>query len=412
MRRIWSSLPAKFKVLLVTMVIANIGSSIFEPFLALYVKDLGADVAQLGIYFTVVAVAPVAFRILGGWVSDNLGRVQTVAIGSFAGLGGFIAFWLAPTWGWLIPAGLLMHLGRALVGTSFRAFTAESAEPAVRAQVMGFTDSIFLICQIVGPPLGGYIAQFYHYRALFGIALVFMVLATLGRLWNVRDLPFQWSQLQLARLKAGLGGIGALILGGGLLTWILAVDSVRDFAGSLSFSFFSVYQKDIGGLGDGQIGWLASIGAVTMALLMPFTGRLSDRVGERKVIALGGLVEAVGIAVFVNVRSFPGFVLAIVLMQVGWALLGPAFNALLSKAVPAGQLGITYGLFDTTLSVVAMPAPAIGAQLWQHVSPQFPFYLTIAFNLLMLVPIWLRFRLPESPAADQASDPTAPPSAR
>lgn len=397
MRRIWTALPGKFKVLLVTMVIANIGSAIYGPFMALYIRDLGADIGQVGVYFTIMAIAPVAFRILGGWVSDNLGRVQTVAIGSFAGLGGFIGFWLAPDWGWLIPAGLLMELGRALVGTSFRAFTAESAAPEVRAQVLGFTDSVFLICQIVGPPLGGYIAQLYHYRSLFVIAAVFMAVATLGRLWNVRDLPFQWGQLRWARLKAGLGGIGALVLGGGLLTWILVVDSLRDFGGSLSFSFFSLYQKDIGGLSDGQIGWLASIGAIVMALLMTPAGRLSDRIGEHKVIVLGGLLEAAGMALLVNVHSFPGFVLAIVLMQTGWALIGPAFGALLSKAVPPGQLGITYGLFDTTLSLVAMPAPAVGAQLWQNVSPQFPFYLTIGVSLLTLVPIWFKFRLPQAP---------------
>jgi MFS family permease len=376
------------------MVIANIGSGIFAPFLALYVKDLGADIGQVGIYFTIMAVAPVAFRILGGWISDNLGRVQTVALGSVAGLAGFSAFWLAPTWGWLIPAGLLMDLGRALVGTSFRAYTAESAKPEVRAQVIGFTDSVFMICRIIGPPLGGYIAQFYNYRALFGVALLFMAVATALRAWNTRDLPFHWGKLQLARLKAGLGGIGALLLGGGLLTWILGVDLLRDMSYSLSLNFFSLYQKDIAGLSDGQIGWLSSIGAVTMALLMTLAGRLADRIGEHKVMVLGGLVDAVALVVFVNVRSFPAFVLVAVLMSTGWSLFGPAYNSLLSKAVPPDRLGITYGLFETTASLLGMPAPAIGAQLWQHVSPQFPFYLTVALNLLTLVPIWLKFRLP------------------
>lgn len=394
MRQIWSTLPSKFKVLLVSMVIANIGSGIFGPFLALYIKDLGADIAQVGIYFTIMAVAPVAFRILGGWVSDNLGRVQTVALGSVAGLAGFAAFWLAPTWGWVIPAGLLMDLGRALVGTSFRAYTAESAAPEIRAQVIGFTDSIFTVCQIIGPPLGGYIAQFYDYRALFGVALIFMAAATVLRAWNTRDLPFHWGNLQLARLKAGLSGIGALLLGGGLLTWILGVDLVRDMSYSLSLNFFSLYQKEIAGLSDGQIGWLSSIGAVTMALLMTLTGRLADHIGERKVMVVGGLVDAVALVIFVNIRSFAGFVLVAVLMHIGWSLFGPAYNSLLSKAVPPGQLGITYGLFETTVSLLGMPAPAIGAQFWEHVSPQFPFYLTIALNLLTLVPIWLRFRLP------------------
>ena len=393
----WSSLPTKFRILLVTMVIANIGAGVYEPFLALYIKDLGADVAQLGVYFTIMAVAPVAFRILGGWVSDNLGRVQSVALGSLAGLAGFLAFWLAPTWQWLIPAGLLMQMGRALVGTSFRAYTAECAAPSVRAQVMGFTDSIFTICGIIGPPLGGYIAQFYNYHSLFGVALAFMAVATVLRLWNTRDLPFQWNQLQLSRLKTGLGGIGRLLLGGGLLTWILVVDAARDFGYSLSLNFFALFQKEVGGMSDAQIGWLASAGAVTMALLMTAAGRLSDRIGERKVMVIGGLMDAVALLVFVHVRTFPGILLAVILVHTAGSFFSPAFNSLLSKAVPAGQLGITYGLFETSISLLAMPAPAIGAQLWANVSPQFPFYVTVVVGLLTLVPIWFRFRLPENP---------------
>src|SRR5690606_10860785 len=134
----------------------------------------------------------------------------------------------------------------------------------------------------------------WGYRPLFGVAAAFILAATLLRVWNTRDLPFRWRELKPATLKAGLGGLGALVLGGGLLTWILAVDAVRDFGFSLSFEFTSLYQKEVGGLGDSHIGWLASIGAVTSALLYTSAGRLADRVGERKVIAAGGVLAALG----------------------------------------------------------------------------------------------------------------------
>lgn len=143
-----------------------------------------------------------------------------------------------------------------------------------------------------------------------------------------------------------------------------------------------------------------SIGAVTTALVLMPAGRLSDRVGERKLMAFGSALTTVGIVLFVNAGTFTGFVVAYMLMHVAFASFGPAFDALLSKAVPSNRLGLTYGLFATTISLVAMPAPAIGAQLWQRVSPQLPFYLSAAVCLVMVVPIWLKFRLPpaETPA--------------
>lgn len=400
MRLIWAMLPRKLKILLVTMVIANIGSRIFGPFMALYVKDLGADIGQVGLYFTIMAVSPVAFRILGGWVSDSIGRVQTVALGGVAGLMGFVAQWLAPSWVWLIPGGLAMNLGSSLVGPSFRAYVAECADETIRAQVFGFSDSVFLICQVVGPPLGGYLAQFYGYRQLFGVATGFMAVATILRLWNAWDLPFRLDRLKPSTLKSGLGGIGALVLGGGLLTWIFVIDAARDFGYSLSDNLASLYQHDVAGLADRQIGWLASVGAVTTILLLTPSGRLSDRVGERQTMVVGGLLGALGLLVFVNVRSFMGFALAAMLLAGTRAFFRPAFASLLSKAVPLDRLGLTYGIFATTMSVVAMPAPALGAQLWQNVSPRTPFYLTALVALVVLLPIWFKFKLPTRAGAD------------
>jgi len=39
-----------------------------------------------------------------------------------------------------------------------------------------------------------------------------------------------------------------------------------------------------------------------------------------------------------------------------------------------------------------LPAPAIGAQLWQRVSPQFPFRITAWAALLAVIPVWLKFK--------------------
>jgi MFS family permease len=388
-------LPRKLKILLLTMVIANIGSRIFRPFLALYVQDLGADVGQVGLYFTIMSISPVAFRILGGWVSDSIGRVQAVALGGVAGLVGFAAQWLAPNWLWLIPGGLAMNLGTSLVGPSFRAYVAECADETMRAQVFGFSDSIFLVCQVVGPLLGGYLAQNHGYRQLFAVATAFMLVATVLRLWNAWDLPLRLDRLKLSTLKSGLGGIGALVLGGGLLTWIFVTDAARDFGYSLSDNLIPLYQHDVAGLADGQIGWLNSTGAVATILLLTPGGRLADRVGERQAMIVGGLLGALGFVVFVNAHSFAGFMLAAVLQASTRAFFRPAFSSLLSKAVPLNRLALTYGIFSTTMSVVAMPAPALGAQLWQDGSPRLPFYLTIAAMLAVLPFTWFKLKTPD-----------------
>ena len=53
-------------VLLASMVLANIGGQMYGPLLPLYVQQLGADMNQIGIFFTLSMFAPLLFQIVGG----------------------------------------------------------------------------------------------------------------------------------------------------------------------------------------------------------------------------------------------------------------------------------------------------------------------------------------------------------
>ena len=75
-------------------------------------------------------------------------------------------------------------------------------------------------------------------------------------------------------------------------------------------------------------------------------------------------------------------------------MLTPAYQSLISKSVPAELRGTAFGLFSTSLGIISLPAPWIGAQLWAGVSPRFPFMVTGIVVLLSIIPIMLKFHLP------------------
>jgi hypothetical protein len=57
---------------------------------------------------------------------------------------------------------------------------------------------------------------------------------------------------------------------------------------------------------------------------------------------------------------------------------------------------LAYGLFWTSISLLALPAPYIGGLLWDRFTPRTPFIITTIVVLLSVIPVWLKFRLPES----------------
>jgi MFS family permease len=109
---------------LVAMIFANIGGSMYQPLLPLYVKDLGASIRQIGLFFTLAQIVPLFLQILGGWISDSLGRLRAIAIGSVFGVLGFIPLVIANRWEWLLVAMAVGSIARALVAPSFDAFIA------------------------------------------------------------------------------------------------------------------------------------------------------------------------------------------------------------------------------------------------------------------------------------------------
>lgn len=145
-----------------------------------------------------------------------------------------------------------------------------------------------------------------------------------------------------------------------------------------------------------QIGWLESIFGIFNMLITVPAGWLADKKGDRVPIVLGFLLDFVAMMTFIQVNNFIGYSIAWAFFGLGVGLMSPAYQSLISKAVPEERRGTAFGLFQTSLGVISLPAPWIGAQLWERVSPRFTFTLTALAGLLSIIPVWFRFKLPNN----------------
>jgi MFS family permease len=149
---------------------------------------------------------------------------------------------------------------------------------------------------------------------------------------------------------------------------------------------------------------LESIFGIFMMLTTIPAGWLADRKGHRLPIMLGFLLEFLAMMAFIRVSDFTGYALAWAMFGLGVGLMSPAYQSLISKAVPEKVLGTAFGFLQTSLGVVSLPAPWIGAQLWERVSPRFTFTLTAFAGLLAIIPVYFKFKLPDDngqPESDQ-----------
>ncbi|HEY46765.1 MAG TPA: MFS transporter [Anaerolineae bacterium] len=385
------------KLFMFAMVLANIAGNMYGVLLPLYLKDLNASVVQVGLFFTLARIIPLALQILGGWISDTLGRLRSIAIGSIAGVFSYIGLILAPTWQWVLAGEGLGAMTRSLVGPSFSAFIAEQSTEETRARVFGITTTIFMVCVVIGPPLGGWLAGAYGFKFMLLCSGLLYTVATIVRVGMARVAARQsevkTEKLSILGLRAKLGGVAVLALAGGVVTWILITDGVRDIAFSMSFTLMPLYLDEIGGMTIQQIGLLDAVfGIFHMITTIP-AGWLADKKGERVAIVLGFLLESVAVVAILQVNSFAGYSLAWALFGVGEGLMSPAYQSLISKAVPERLRGTAFGFLHSSLGLFSLPAPAIGGQLWERFSPRAPFTLTAVVAFVTTIPAWFKFKL-------------------
>ncbi len=383
---------------LLAMILANIAGQMGYSMLSLYLVDLGASVAQVGLVFTLASLVPTGLQILGGWLSDTVGRLRIIAIGSTISVSGWLIFFLAPSWEWVLVGLCLDYVSNSVVGPSFSAYIADQSPEEERGRVFGLAKSIFMIVTVVGPALGGFLAYRFGFRSMMLVAFILFAAATGMRIWMgtaERFAPAKQAQKPtMARLRTQMGAMFALLFAGGILTWIWVTDAIGDTAFNLIGQLYPIYLAEIGGLNVQQIGWLnAAWGAATI-LASFLAGWAVDRISERRVIIGGFLVETLGLVVLLQARDFPAFLLAMATFGLGVGCLMPAYDSLISKVVPEERRGLAYGLFGTSLGLLSLPFPWIGAQLWERLGPQVPFWITV-FACIISIPIaWFKFVLP------------------
>lgn len=392
---------------LLAMILANIAGQMAYSMLSLYLIDLGASVGQVGLVFTLASLVPIALQIFGGWFSDTVGRLKAIAFGSTISVFGYIFFFTAPSWEWVLLGLSVEFVSNSFVGPSFSAYIAEESSEATRGRVFGITSGIYMVVTVIGPALAGFLVYQTNFRYMMAIAFIFYLLATIVRIWMALSERFKPAKASERPTWTGLStqmkAMFAILFSGGILTWIWISDAITDSSYMLTGELFPIYLSDIGGLSVEQIGLLGSAwGAASIAGSF-LGGWLADKKSERIILTSGFFLLTLGMVAMVTANTTLAFLGSRILHGFGIGIILPAYNSLISKVVPENQRGLAFGFFGTSLGILSLPMPWIGAQLWETISPQTPFWITAMLCALAIPIAWTKFRLTKSITSTNSS---------
>jgi MFS family permease len=124
------------------------------------------------------------------------------------------------------------------------------------------------------------------------------------------------------------------------------------------------------------------VAGVLGGLLMVPGGNVSDRWGRRPAMVAGGIITAIGFAVYATASGFGQVLAGAAIRALGAALVWPAATAWISESVPRRRHGFYMGLFGEFENVGVTIGPVLGGLAWSQAGIQSAFYVYAAASLL------------------------------
>jgi EmrB/QacA subfamily drug resistance transporter len=133
------------------------------------------------------------------------------------------------------------------------------------------------------------------------------------------------------------------------------------------FFLMPFYLEDMLGYPPYLIGLLLSVSPIAMGTISPLSGRLSDRVGPRRLIIVGLVVMVAGLYSISRLTlhtTILGYILRLVLVDSGFGIFQPPYGSAVMGAVPPSRLGIASGLMHIVMSLGQTVGIAVLGTLW------------------------------------------------
>lgn len=316
---------------------------ILAPILPRIAEQLGVPGSRLGVLVTGYSVAVAVVAVFAGPVSDRVGRRRMLLAGAAAMAVGLALHALAGGFASLLLVRTLTGAGGGVLTGATAAYVGDYFPAERRGWANGWIMSGMAAGQIVGIPLGTLLAAGWGFRTPFLLFGAFMALAWVG-VW--RWVPQPEVERYRGRLDPGsiVRHYRLLLVRPAVLPAVLAFFGL--FLGtSLYVLYLPTWLEEARGVGAAEVALLFALGGVATALAGPPAGRLSDRVGRRRMVVWATLGLAAGmLATPWLVRGpWTAYALFSLLMALVAARAGP-FQALLAEIVPDEQRGTLMSL--------------------------------------------------------------------
>ncbi|KGR76290.1 multidrug efflux MFS transporter NorA [Ureibacillus sinduriensis] len=379
-------------LLLMNLFIAFLGIGLVIPVLPTLMNDLGIDGTTVGYLTAAFAIAQLIVSPFAGKAADRFGRKIMIVIGLFIFGLSELLFGLGKEIEVLFISRILGGISAGFIMPAVTAFIADITNLNNRAKALGYMSAAISTGFIIGPGIGGFLAE-------FGTRIPFFFAGGLGIIAGILSILLlrepERTEETFEQAEDGRVGIKRITAPKYLIAFILIF--IASFGLAAFESFFSLFVDHKFAFTPSDIAIVITGGAIFGAVAQVILFDKLTRIwGEIKLIRYSLILSALLVFLMTVVHSYFSILLVTFIVFVGFDLFRPAVTSYLSN-IAGNEQGFVGGMNSMFTSLANISGPILGGMLFD-IDINYPYYFATILLVVGIV-ITMFWKKPEKNGA-------------
>lgn len=377
----------QFTVVLDFMVMSPLGDMLM--------KSMSLKPAQFGFAVSAYAFSAGISGLLTAGFADRFDRKKLLLFFYVGFIAGTLLCGISHTYPMLIAARIVTGLFGGVIGSISLAIVADLFPLEQRGRIMGFMQMGFGASQVLGIPIGLFIANYWGWQSPFlmivGLATVIWLLITMKMQPINKHLALQTTHNAFTHLWRTIAKRDYRI--GFLATAMLSLGGFMMMPWGSAFAINNLHVT------THQLPVLFMVAGISTLIIMPLIGRLSDQVDKFKIFAMASIWMIVMVIIYTNLSIIPfWFVLVMnIFFMIGiMSRMVPAM-ALTSSLPKMADRGAYMSVSSSLQQMAGGVAAAVGGMIVVQKTEFSPLehYNTLGYVItgLTLISIYMLYRV-------------------
>lgn len=377
-------------LLMLNIFIVFTGIGLVVPVMPTFMKELSMTGSIVGLLVAAFSMTQFLFSPLAGRMSDALGRKKIIIIGMIIFAISELMFGMSNTALFLFLARFLGGIGAALIMPAVMAYTADVTSGEERAKGMGYINAAITTGFIIGPGIGGFLAEYgvrvpFYAAAAAGVVAAVITLLVLPEskrsTENEEEVVKLPSQRLFTQLRYSYREPYFLAL---------IIVFVASFGLANYETVFSLFVDEKFGFTTRDIAIIITFGSIAGAVVqVTIFSWILNKFGEKNVVAVCLFAAGLFVILTLFVHNYWLILLVTFIVFLSMDILRPTLSTQMSK-MAMEQQGYIAGLNSAFTSMGNVLGPAIAGFLFD-ININFP-YISASLILFLCFILALRAR--------------------